>query len=64
MSLVGVLAVKETKDYTSKVFEIIYRDHDGYTYDLDSLDKELVVPFSNNVSVDFVANKLLKRHKK
>jgi len=51
------------EEYTKRVFEIIYSDYDGYTYDLDSLDKELAIPFANNVSIEFIANRLLKRHK-
>ena len=53
----------EFKDYVNNVFEIIYRDYDGYTYDFDSLDKELVVPYYNNVPISNIASKLLKKHK-
>lgn len=49
--------------YHNQVAQLIWQDNDGYTFDFESLEKRLQIPFRNSMTADRVAEILLNEHK-
>lgn len=49
--------------YHHQVARLIWQDNDGFTFDFESLDKRLQIPFRNSMTADRAAEILLNEHK-